>query len=285
MNNREKTTTNMYDLNERKERQRLARIFAEQVLNSEERTIEERAAAEVVVENTASLTMEDVEWDDDKHLLGGATASGGGEVVMLSVSHNGNTITTNRGVWVRRLLTPNGKKYDLHELADGSLQAPEPSTKTMDQYSPEEQADMVGMWAKYDRCSGGVPDFVIIEGGVNQAGRVPCYNPEAPNPSAWAPDPWMLTPRFDLPRVWDKDGQPCEGISADAYPPKPNHPTTLSSVEDYENAPEGTVVDIAVNVFKRGPRGWLSTNNYSTYSPTQMSNFGKSNILRWGKTS
>lgn len=272
-------------MSDNEKRQRLARLFAEQVLKSETSTIEERAAAEVVVENTSPLTMEDVEWDDEKHLLGGATTSGGGEVVMLSLSHNGNTITTNRGVWVRRLLTPNGKKYDLHELTDGSLQTPEPSTKTMDEYSPEEQAEMVGMWAKYDRWNGGDTDFVIIEGGVNQAGRVPCYNPGAPNPNAWAPDPWMLTPRFDLPRAWDKNGQPCEITPADARQAKPTRPQTLSSVEDYENAPEGTVVDISVNVFKRGPRGWLSTNNYSTYSPEQMSNFGKGDILRWGKTS
>ena len=272
-------------MSDNKKRQRLARLFAEQVLKSKTSTIEERAAAEVVVENTAPLTMEDVEWDDEKHLLGGANTNGGGEVVMLSLSRSGKSITTNRGVWVRRLLTPNGKKYDLHELADCSLKAPEPSTKTMDEYSPEEQAEMVGMWAKYDRRNGGDTDFVIIEGGVNQAGRVPCYNPEAPNPSAWAPDPWMLTPRFDLPRVWDKDGQPCEAVAAGADVSKPTHPQTLSSVEDYENAPEGTVVDIAVNVFKRGPRGWISTNNYSTYSLEQMSNFGEGNVLRWGKTS
>ena len=119
-------------MSDNKKRQRLARLFAEQVLKSKTSTIEERAAAEVVVENTAPLTMEDVEWDDEKHLLGGANTNGGGEVVMLSLSRSGKSITTNRGVWVRRLLTPNGKKYDLHELADGSLKAPEPSTKTMD---------------------------------------------------------------------------------------------------------------------------------------------------------
>ena len=274
-------------MSDNEKRQRLARLFAEQILKSETSTIEERAAAEVVVENTAPLTMEDVEWDDDKHLLGGATTSGGGEVVMLSLSRSGKSITTNRGAWVRRLLTPNGKKYDLHELGDESQEKIEPSTKTMDEYSPEEQADMVGMWAAYNRHEpGGEPsDFVIIEDEVNQAGRVPCYNPEAPNPSAWAPDPWMLTPRFDLPRVWDKDGQPIKAIDAGAYQSKPTHPKTLSTVEDYKNAPEGTVVDIAVNVFKRGPRGWISTNNYSTYSLEQMSNFGEGNVLRWGKTS
>lgn len=272
-------------MSDNEKRQRLARLFAEQVLKSETSTIEERAAAEVVVENTAPLTMEHVEWDDDKHLLAGATTSGGGEVVMLSLSRSGKSITTNRGVWVRRLLTPNGKKYDLHELGDESQEKIEPSTKTMDEYSPEEQAEMVGMWAKYDRRNGGDTDFVIIEGGVNQAGRVPCYNPEAPNPNAWAPDPWMLTPRFDLPRVWDKDGQPIEAVAVGAYQPKTDHPTTLITEEDYENAPEGTVADVDGAVFKRGPRGWISTNNYSTYSAERMSQFGESKVLRWDKTS
>ena len=206
--------------------------------------------------------------------------------MLLSLSRSGKSVITNRGVWVRRLLTPNGKKYDLHELADGSLRAPEPSTKTMDEYSPEEQANMVGMWAAYNRhVPGGEPsDFVIIEDGVNQAGRVPCYNPEAPEPSAWAPDPWMLTPRFDLPRAWDKDGQPYGAVSAGAYQAKPERPKALQAAEDYENAPEGTVADIDGNVFKRGPRGWLSTNNYSTYSPEQMSQFSEGRVLRWGKT-
>lgn len=86
----------------------------------------------------------------------------------------------------------------------------EQSTKTMDEYTTEEQADMIGMWAGYNLYkAGGEPSsFVIIVGEKNQAGRVPCYNPGAPTPHAWAPDPWMLTPRFDIPRAWSVDGNP-----------------------------------------------------------------------------
>lgn len=77
------------------------------------------------------------------------------------------------------------------------------TAKTMDEYSKEEHAEMVGMWAGYNRhVPGGQPScLVIITGEVNEAGRVPCYNPTAPEPTAWAPDPWMLVPRFDLPRA------------------------------------------------------------------------------------
>ena len=76
------------------------------------------AAADHILATTAPPTMADVEWDNKTHILSGATTHGGGDVVMLSVSHNGNTITTNRGTWVRRLLTPNGKRYELREVAD-----------------------------------------------------------------------------------------------------------------------------------------------------------------------
>lgn len=265
-----------------KERQRLARAHAERVLKSGVSTPEEIAAAQVVIENTAPLTMADVEWDDEKHLLGGATTSGGDELVMLSLSRSGKSVTTNRGVWVRRLLTPNGKKYDLHESSDGSLRAPEPSTKTMDEYSPEEQADMVGMWAAYNRhVPGGEPsDFVIIEDGVNKAGRVPCYNPEAPEPSAWAPDPWMLTPRFDLPRAWGANGQPCEAAPAGAH--KTKRLKALSAVEDYKNAPIGTIVALA----EQPPYTKMGTNKWAdsfgdAYSDEGMAGTRR-NMLRDG---
>lgn len=287
----------MYDLNEQNKQneqgkqQRLARVFAEQVLKSEESTPEERAAAEVVIENTAPLTMADVKWVKDKHYLAGATMdSKSGPLDVVMIAHDTSTIdyaTLDKkvGRQNRARFTPNGKRYELRELVSEHERPIKPSTKTMDEYSPEEQDEMVGMWAKYDRRNGCDTDFVIIEGGVNQAGRVPCYNPEAPEPSAWAPDPWMLTPRFDLPRAWDKNGQPCEDAPAGAHQPKPDYPKTLSTAEDYENAPEDTVADIDGNVFLCGPRGWRSTNNYSTYSPEQMSNFSEGNVLRWGKTS
>ena len=82
--------------------------------------------------------------------------------------------------------------------------------KTLEDMTPRESKECVGMWCGYNRhVKGGEPsDFVIIVGDVNEAGRVPCFNPSAPEPNAWAPDPWMLTPRFDLPRAWTIEGEP-----------------------------------------------------------------------------
>lgn len=84
---------------------------------------------------------------------------------------------------------------------------------TLAEMSDKERAKCVGMWCAYNRyVKGGEPsDFVIMVGDVNEAGRVPCINPGAPEPKAWAPDPWMLTPQFDLPRAWNEKGLPPSG--------------------------------------------------------------------------
>lgn len=96
--------------------------------------------------------------------------------------------------------------------------------KTLADMTAEERAEFVGMWCGYNRhTKGGEPsDFVIMIEDINEAGRVSCINPGAPEPKAWAPDPWMLTPRYDLPRAWDPNGQP----------PQPQY-RTLEQVSDY----------------------------------------------------
>lgn len=85
--------------------------------------------------------------------------------------------------------------------------------RTLADMTEEERAQCVGMWCGYNRhLKGGEPsDFVIMVEDVNEAGRVSCINPGAPEPKAWAPDPWMLTPRLDLPRAWQVDGKPPVG--------------------------------------------------------------------------
>lgn len=85
--------------------------------------------------------------------------------------------------------------------------------RTLEDMTEEERANCVGMWCGYNRhVKGGEPsDFIIMVGDVNEAGRVPCVNPGAPEPKAWAPDPWMIAPRPDLPRAWGVDGQPPVG--------------------------------------------------------------------------
>ena len=82
--------------------------------------------------------------------------------------------------------------------------------KTFADMTPKERAECVGMWCGYNRhVKGGAPsDFVIIVEDVNEVGLVSCFNPGAPDPFAWAPEPWMLTPRFDMPRAWTPGGEP-----------------------------------------------------------------------------
>lgn len=84
---------------------------------------------------------------------------------------------------------------------------------TLADMTEEERKECVGMWCGYNRhLKGGEPsDFVIMVEDVNEAGRIPCVNPGAPIPSAWAPEPWTLTPRLDLPRAWQADGTPPAG--------------------------------------------------------------------------
>lgn len=84
---------------------------------------------------------------------------------------------------------------------------------TLADLTPEERAQCKGMWCGYNRYTeGGEPsDFVIMVEDVNEAGRIPCINPGAPSPTVWAPAPWMLTPRPDLPRAWQADGTPPAG--------------------------------------------------------------------------
>lgn len=82
--------------------------------------------------------------------------------------------------------------------------------RTFADMTEEERAECVGMWCDYTR-DGEEKDLVIVVAGTNDAGRIPCVNPGAPEPKAWAPDPWMLTPRADLPRAWQADGTPPAG--------------------------------------------------------------------------
>lgn len=107
---------------------------------------------------------------------------------------------------------------------------------TLADLTPEERAECVGMWCGYNRYTeGGEPsDFVIMVEDVNEAGRVPCINPGAPSPTVWAPAPWMLTPRYDLPRAWAPDGTPPAGKWEDDYTDSDG--STLTTGEDVPGA-------------------------------------------------
>ena len=89
------------------------------------------AIEHILATTTDPLTMADVEWDDEKHYLAGATSElTSNEVVMLGPRagmidcfriETGKTISTTRNA-----LTPNGKRYELVEVTDKPDQADEP---------------------------------------------------------------------------------------------------------------------------------------------------------------
>ena len=268
----------------------MARRLAEQYVRKgyEDGNAELDEAATRILDATAPPTMADVEWDVDEMPSTGALTKHGRLWIMRDDAGDAIECISpdleEIAFVAKKELTPNGKRYELREVSDEPENPVEPSTKTMDEYSTEEQAGMIGMWAEYRR--GGEPrDFMIIEGGVNQAGRVPCYNPDAPTPHAWAPDPDELIPRFDLPRVWDKDGQPCEATVSSGEnvgANQPEHPEVLSTVEDYENAPAGTIVagNTYLPLVKMGSGVWLSGYG-NEYSDGDMAD-DRRTVLRWG---
>lgn len=257
---------------------------------------DEYMAAKYITQCLAPPTMEELPWDYGRHYLAGAT-DGEYECIMISPYRHDEespleiAAVTSDSSNILLLdpsdLTPNGKRYELVEVTDKPENPVEPSTKTMDEYTLSERADMVGMWAGYNRHkAGGEPeDFLIITGEETEAGRVPCYNPGAPTPHAWAPDPWMLTPRFDMPRAWDKDGEPCAptiSSNENVGPGQKEHPETLRTLEDYEDAPVGTVVahNGCFPYVKQGRDVWTDTFD-DKFSDDLLSGISRQ-VLRWG---
>lgn len=99
--------------------EKLARQWAERIKAAPDETYVDDvvAAAEHIMATTDPPTMADVEWDDEKHYLAGATTSNGGSVVMLWHDDiDTDHIITDHAEWPRDRLTPNGKKYELREV-------------------------------------------------------------------------------------------------------------------------------------------------------------------------
>lgn len=65
-------------------------------------------------------------------------------------------------------------------------------------------------------------------------------------------------------------------------PEQPAHPETLETLEDYENAPYGTIVDIDGIVAVRGWAGWYLVNFVGTRQPEFMFHQGEGDVIRWG---
>lgn len=111
------------------ERERLAREWAEKYLRYADESDSEElyGAAQIVKANTTPPTMDEVEWNDEKHFLAGAVYEVEGStcpVVMVGETRDGCEIYSvdldeNTGFWpMHGDLTPNGKKYELHEMGE-----------------------------------------------------------------------------------------------------------------------------------------------------------------------
>lgn len=103
---------------------RLARRWAEEAKGfpDKEYSVETKAAIEQILATTTP-TMADIEWNDAEHMFAGATmmfATGPTEVIMLSerddASINFALLDGRVGDQFKEKLTPNGKRYGMHEI-------------------------------------------------------------------------------------------------------------------------------------------------------------------------
>ena len=64
--------------------------------------------------------------------------------------------------------------------------------------------------------------------------------------------------------------------------PEPDHPETLVTEEDYQDAPEGTVVQIRGTGAMRVDGGWLCTGGRGLTFSYEMAQLGEGTVLGWG---
>ena len=88
--------------------------------------------------------------------------------------------------------------------------------------------------------------------------------------------PEWLTPTGKRYKLVDITDKPEPG-------PEPEHPKTLHTVEDFENAPSGTIVTrVSQLPVTKFCGEWRSL--FSNDTPTRMADLGPWEVLRWGWT-
>lgn len=65
-------------------------------------------------------------------------------------------------------------------------------------------------------------------------------------------------------------------------PDEPTHPATLTTEQDYNNAPKGTIVDIDDCMVRRGMYGWRISGARSQFTSYEMAQLGEGDVIRWG---
>ena len=245
--------------------EQLARQLAEHVKALEVSSPEMTATAERILATTTPPTMADVEWDDEKHYLAGATTSNGGSVVMLWHDDiDTDHIITDHAEWQRDRLTPNGKRYELREI--GEPEQPEhPATlETLEDYENAPAGTVV--------AEPGRPALTKTHGG------------EWHRYGGWFTSDEMAHTERQVLR-WGEGGdtsEPTVSSNENVGADQQEHPATLVTEADYENAPEGTIVargDYAPYV-KRGPNAW--TTEYSSLAYDEDMAHAPRKVLRWG---
>ena len=225
------------------------------------------AAADHILATTDPLTMADVEWDDEKHHLAGATLPNGEEVVMMWPDTYGTgNIIAKEGEWTRDRLTPNGKRYELVEFTDkqDSTDTPtHPATLTTEQ----------------DYANAPKGTIVDIDGTVAVRGEFGWYS--AGYEGRTSSEDMFHLGEGDVIR-WGKNGEPAVSSGENVDSGQPEHPATLETQADYEKAPAGTVV--ALNLFtpwtKKSDGRWESGTSSVGSDDLRLS--GPHTVLRWG---
>lgn len=194
-----------------------------------------QAAAEYILATTTEPTMADVDWDDEKHRGAGATDTNGKLWIM---SQNDGDYINCIGLDMVTCgahasdLTPNGKRYELREVTNTPDIPDEPEHTailiTEDDYASAPEGTIVdvndcvarrGMYGW--RISGAKSRFTSYEMAQLGEGDV----------IRWG--------------GWDKyedTSEPTVSPSENVGPDQEEHPATLETQADYENAPVGTVV-------------------------------------------
>lgn len=143
------------------ERERLARAWAESV-NPKMPNEYVCAARDHILATTPEPTMDEVEWDTEKHVLAGATLLTNNDkqvdVVMLAKDVNIIDYTTlggEHGYEHCSYFTPNGKKYELREATD-KPENPE-TLRTVEDYENAPEGTIVALprFAPYVKKLGG----------------------------------------------------------------------------------------------------------------------------------
>lgn len=255
----------------------IAREWAERAVESAENAqpVSEGAlaAARHILATTTLPTMADVEWDDEVH-AGLCAEHAGGEVVRMVNA----TIST---TWIRYIL-PNG------EISGGSSKLltpipgtkinltprrePEPESTPESTPEPEQESTPEPEDVKPDPQPG---EAWLIEYEGKRYEAIYWYSPLYAH--------WVF--------VRDREGA-CSIESHEATPVSrlarkstPEHPEVLATQEDYESAPEGTIVanDLSDPWVKDSMGFWLVCGEGGGEISRLMA-LSSRRVLRWGET-